>query len=185
MTSGVAGLLERNAQRAQLEGLLRGVAVGRGSVMLVEGPAGIGKTEVLRLDRTMAPSHRVRALQVRGGELEREFAFGVARQLFEPALVRATPAQREELLVGVAGRARLVLEVKGRESKASVRAPIAWFFRFDGEKICWARAYSDRAAALQEAGVPESSLGRAGGGTASAAASRSTNGSLTSTRSAR
>ena len=54
------------------------------------------------------------------------------------------------------------LEVKGRESKASVRAPIAWFFRFDGEKICWARAYSDRAAALQEAGVPESSLGRAG-----------------------
>ena len=51
------------------------------------------------------------------------------------------------------------LEVKGRESKASVRAPIAWFFRFDGEKICWARAYSDRAAALQEAGVPESSLG--------------------------
>ena len=50
------------------------------------------------------------------------------------------------------------LEVKGRESKASVRVPIAWFFRFDGEKICWARAYGDRAAALQEAGVAASSL---------------------------
>ena len=62
----MAALLERDAQRAELEGLLRGVARGRGSVMLVEGPAGIGKTEVLRLARTMAPSHRVRALAGQG-----------------------------------------------------------------------------------------------------------------------
>ena len=51
------------------------------------------------------------------------------------------------------------LEVKGRESKASLRVPIVWFFRFDGEKICWGRAYSDRAAAFQDAGVDEASLG--------------------------
>jgi ketosteroid isomerase-like protein len=50
------------------------------------------------------------------------------------------------------------LEVKGRESQAAVRVPIAWFVRFEGEKVCWARAYGDRAAALRDAGVDESSL---------------------------
>ena len=119
----MAALLERDAQRAELDGLLRGVARGRGSVMLVEGPAGIGKTEVLRLARSMAPSHEVKVLQGRGGELEREFAFGVARQLFEPALVRATPAQREELLVGAAGRARLVLDYDRRTEPRTRAAP--------------------------------------------------------------
>ena len=119
----MAALLERDAQRAELEGLLRGVARGRGSVMLVEGPAGIGKTEVLRLARSMAPRREVKVLQGRGGELEREFAFGVARQLFEPALVRATPAQREELLVGAAGRARLVLDYDRRTEPRTWAAP--------------------------------------------------------------
>ena len=119
----MAALLERDAQRAELDGLLRGVARGHGSVMLVEGPAGIGKTEVLRLARSMAPSHEVKVLQGRGGELEREFAFGVARQLFEPALVRATPARREELLVGAAGRARLVLDYDRRTEPRTRAAP--------------------------------------------------------------
>ena len=118
----MAALLERDAQRAELDGLLRGVARGHGSVMLVEGPAGIGKTEVLRLARSMAPTHEVKVQQGRGGELEREFAFGVARQLFEPALVRATPAQREELLVGAAGRARPVLD-HDRRTEPRTRAP--------------------------------------------------------------
>jgi predicted ATPase len=106
----VPALLERDAQRAELEELLRDLGRGRGSLLLVEGPAGIGKTEVLRLAHSMAASDRVKALQGKGGELEREFPFGVARQLFEPAVVRATPAQREQLFTGAAGRARPVLD---------------------------------------------------------------------------
>jgi len=119
----VAALLERDAQRAELEELLRGLALGRGSLVLVEGPAGIGKTELLRLADSMAPSHGVRALQGNGGELEREFPFGVARQLFEPALARATPAQRDELLAGAAGRAGAVLDRDRRTEPRTREAP--------------------------------------------------------------
>jgi ketosteroid isomerase-like protein len=50
------------------------------------------------------------------------------------------------------------LDVKGRGSHAAVRVPIAWYFRLRGDKIRWARAYSDRAAALRDAGVTEDSL---------------------------
>jgi DNA-binding CsgD family transcriptional regulator len=62
-------------------------------------------------------------LRARGGELEREFAFGVARQLFEPLLLGATPAQRDDLLEGAAAAAgRLVGVPAGpppRESPAT------------------------------------------------------------------
>ena len=116
-------LLERDAQRAELEELLRALALGHGALVLVEGPAGIGKTEVLRLAQSMAASHELEALQGKGGELEREFPFGVARQLFEPVLVRATPAQREELLAGAAGRARPILDRDRRTKPRTQAAP--------------------------------------------------------------
>jgi len=50
------------------------------------------------------------------------------------------------------------LDVKGRGSHAAVRVPIAWYFRLRGDKVRWARAYSDRAAALRDAGVTEDRL---------------------------
>jgi DNA-binding NarL/FixJ family response regulator len=117
----VPALLERDAQRAELGELLRDLVLGHGALVLVEGPAGIGKTEVLRLAHSMAASHEVEALQGKGGELEREFPFGVARQLFEPVLVRATPAQREELFAGAAGRARPVLD-RDRQTEPRTQA---------------------------------------------------------------
>ena len=55
-------LLERDAQRAELGELLRDLALGHGALVLVEGPAGIGKTEVLHLPASMAPSLRPRAV---------------------------------------------------------------------------------------------------------------------------
>ena len=62
-------LLERDAQRAELGELLRDLALGHGALVLVEGPAGIGKTEVLHLAQSMAASHELEALQGKGGEL--------------------------------------------------------------------------------------------------------------------
>jgi DNA-binding CsgD family transcriptional regulator len=44
-------------------------------------------------------------LQARGGELEREFPYGIVRQLFEPALAGADGADRVELLSGAAALA--------------------------------------------------------------------------------
>ena len=41
------GLLERDAELAALDGLVGEAADGRGRLVLIEGPAGIGKTGLL------------------------------------------------------------------------------------------------------------------------------------------
>ena len=43
-----AGLLERDAELRRLRETLRGAGQGRGSVVLVSGAAGIGKTNLVR-----------------------------------------------------------------------------------------------------------------------------------------
>ena len=52
---------------------------------LVEGPAGQGKTTLLRAARTQAEREGLRVLSAVGAELERDFAYGVVQQLFSPA----------------------------------------------------------------------------------------------------
>jgi hypothetical protein len=48
-------------------------------------------------------------LRARGAELEREFPFGVVRQLFEGVLLAASDEDRASLLAGAAGLAAGVL----------------------------------------------------------------------------
>jgi DNA-binding CsgD family transcriptional regulator len=75
-------LLERDAELAELDALVADAAAGSGRLVLIEGPAGIGKSGLLAGLRERArPTLQV--LQARAGELEREFAYGVVRQLFE------------------------------------------------------------------------------------------------------
>ncbi len=87
-------LLERDGELTALR-----AAAGRGGpgLVVVEGPAGIGKTRLLAEARRDAAA---RVLAARGGELEQGLAFGVVRQLFETAasgapLQGATAAARE------------------------------------------------------------------------------------------
>jgi predicted ATPase len=55
-----AGLLERDAELRRLRETLRGAGQGRGSVVLVSGEAGIGKTVLVRrLVREAAAQARV------------------------------------------------------------------------------------------------------------------------------
>jgi hypothetical protein len=60
----------------------------------------------------------MRVLRGRGAELEREFAFGVARQLFEPVLAGASVVERDDLLKGAAGFAARALGLPGAPSGA-------------------------------------------------------------------
>ena len=87
------------------------VADGDGGVLVVEGPAGIGKSAVLRAAEGLAAERGFRALRSRGTELEIDFPFGVARQLLEGQLV--DPACAEAALSGAAAPAREVLGVAG------------------------------------------------------------------------
>ena len=79
-------LLEREDDLARIDGALARARDGRGTLVVVEGPAGVGKTALLADARAIAESAGMQVLRSRGAELEREFAFGVVRQLLEPAL---------------------------------------------------------------------------------------------------
>jgi len=81
--------------------------------VVVERPPGIGKTALLAAAHTAAARSGLRVLRSRGAELERDFAFGVVRQLFEPALAEASAAQRDELLQSTAGVAAGLLGLPG------------------------------------------------------------------------
>jgi DNA-binding CsgD family transcriptional regulator len=109
----VEGLLERGDQLAQIELALAGARAGTGSFLVIEGPAGIGKTALLAAARTAATNSGMRVLRARGTELEREFGFGVVRQLVEPALAEAGEPERADLLHGAAGVAATYLRLPG------------------------------------------------------------------------
>src|SRR5688572_32314905 len=100
-----ARLLERDRELEQLAGLADAAAAGRGRVLVVEGPPGIGKTRLLDALRTEAAGRDMAVLAARASELDREFPLGVVRQLFEPLLAGADPERRAELLAGAAGPA--------------------------------------------------------------------------------
>jgi DNA-binding CsgD family transcriptional regulator len=102
-------LLEREDELGRLRDAVREARRGSGSIVRIDGPAGIGKTALLSAARELAHASRMTILSGRGRELEREFAFGVARQLFEPELVAATPERRAALLDGAARLAEPVV----------------------------------------------------------------------------
>jgi DNA-binding CsgD family transcriptional regulator len=104
-----AGLLDREGVLARLDGLLAAARAGRGGVLAVTGPAGIGKTVLVTEARERAGRAGMRVLAGRGGELEGGFSFGVVRQLFEPLLAGAGPAEREVLVAGAARRGLIAL----------------------------------------------------------------------------
>jgi DNA-binding CsgD family transcriptional regulator len=87
-------LLEREAE---LEELMRAIGQARGGsaqLVLIEGPAGIGKSRLLAETRRLAAESGLRVLGARASELERDFPFGIVRQLLEPALRDAEVAER-------------------------------------------------------------------------------------------
>src|SRR5260370_32041940 len=76
--AGSVILLERASELAQVGVAVAAAAVGSPRVVLIEGPAGIGKTALLRGARQPAGCAGVRVLAARGGELARQLGFGVA-----------------------------------------------------------------------------------------------------------
>ncbi|WP_155856215.1 BTAD domain-containing putative transcriptional regulator [Cellulomonas sp. URHD0024] len=102
-------LVDRHRELAQLDQRLDDAFAGEGSIALVEGPAGIGKTRLLTEVRGNAEQRGARVLVGRGSLLEQEFAYGVVRQLLEPLL--ADVSVRASLLDGAAAGAKAVFDV--------------------------------------------------------------------------
>lgn len=104
-----AVLLERDAELAAIAERIEAARGGAGGLLLIEGPAGIGKTRLVGSAHSQALASGMTVLQARGGELERGFPFGVVRELFEGVVRRATAEERGVLLGGAAGLATPVL----------------------------------------------------------------------------
>ncbi|HLM05251.1 MAG TPA: BTAD domain-containing putative transcriptional regulator [Blastococcus sp.] len=107
-------LLDRDREMRAVHAALDDLASGEPRLLLIEGPAGIGKTRLLTETRRLAGDRGIRVLTARGSQLEKEFGFGAVRQLFEPEL--ATAERREALLTGAAASARTVFDLAPGES---------------------------------------------------------------------
>src|SRR5437773_1660018 len=96
------GLLERADELERIDALLALAQADSGDILLITGPAGIGKSVLLGVARERAHLAGMQVLSGRGRELEGGFSFGVARQLFEPLLAGAVGTKRDALLAGAA-----------------------------------------------------------------------------------
>ncbi|MBO9533335.1 MAG: AAA family ATPase [Solirubrobacteraceae bacterium] len=109
-------LLERADQQQAIERALREGRHAGGHVLAIEGAPGIGKSRLLaEVRRAAGPGQRV--LAARASELERGFAFGVVRQLFE-GIVRS-PELRGSILEGAAGASADVFEGSAPDGSAA------------------------------------------------------------------
>jgi DNA-binding CsgD family transcriptional regulator len=116
-------LLERERELAELDRLINEANAGRGRLVLVEGPAGIGKSELLAAVRRRARSQEVTVLSARPSELDREFPFGVVRQLFEPVV--SEPERVAALMRGAAALAGALIGLDAPEE--SPAGELAYF----------------------------------------------------------
>jgi hypothetical protein len=105
-------LLQRDAELTALDRQVAQVRTGTGRLILVEGPAGIGKSSLLAAAARTAAVSGLRVLRAWGGPLEHDAGWGIARQLF--ATVRGG-TEWEELATGAAGLARRALDADGAE----------------------------------------------------------------------
>lgn len=94
-------LFDRERDLDVIDAVLSEAAHGVGRVLLIEGPAGIGKTALLEQLRLRAADSAMTVCAARAGELERGFGFGVVRQLLEAAVTKDS-AEHDRLLAGAA-----------------------------------------------------------------------------------
>lgn len=84
-------LLERAAELATITAAIDSACAGTGSVLLVEGAAGIGKSRLLAYACERAAAANMTVLTARAAEYEDGYAWGVVRQLFTVTPGGTTP----------------------------------------------------------------------------------------------
>ena len=103
-------LIERTRELAELAEALAEARAGAGRLVLVEGPAGIGKSSLLAAACERAAADGMPVLRAQGRELERDASFGLAVELLGPPLERAGERRAGRLLAGHAGLAAPLFE---------------------------------------------------------------------------
>ena len=126
-------LFEREKETAAIETVLEAAAAGDGACLVVEGPAGIGKSALLDAARRSARARGMAVLAARADELEADFPYGVVRQLLErrardhPELLSGSANLAARALGFTGSRAQLVsVGPRERESEFAVVHAIYW-----------------------------------------------------------
>jgi DNA-binding CsgD family transcriptional regulator len=124
-----APLIERRVELGALAGAVRRLASGTGGVVVLDAPAGLGKTALLDQTALFAADAGCLVRRAAPGPLERHFPFGIVRALLEAPLRDAAEADRAQLLDGAASLAgTLLLEgtVPGGDSTMLVAHSVLW-----------------------------------------------------------
>jgi DNA-binding CsgD family transcriptional regulator len=109
-------IYEREAELAKLSAALTAARAGAGQLVVIEGPAGIGKSLLLAEARAMAETRGMAVLAARGIELERDASFGVATGLFAAMLAVAPDREHARLLSGQASLAATLFDPAAPEA---------------------------------------------------------------------
>jgi DNA-binding CsgD family transcriptional regulator len=107
LPSAGGGLLERDSELDLVSRALRSAHHGEGALLVISGPLGGGKSKLLRALPALA-GEDTRVLTASASALERDYAFGVVRQLLGAPLHGACDEQRRRWLSGAAGLADMV-----------------------------------------------------------------------------
>jgi hypothetical protein len=113
----VTTLLERSDELELLGRNLEAAQRGTGSICLIEGKAGVGKTSLITAARHLAPAAGLVVLCALAGVLEGDLAWNLVRQLFGGLI--ETSHERDDLL---SGAARLAAPALGLQAGADVGA---------------------------------------------------------------
>jgi DNA-binding CsgD family transcriptional regulator len=114
-------LEERKEELATIEEVVAAGAAGDGAVLVIEGPPGIGKSALVSAARETAGAAGLNVRPARCSTFERDFPFGVARQLLEPLLHGASEEERERLLDGPAAFAASVISQVDADAAAGAQ----------------------------------------------------------------
>jgi len=102
-------LYERERELEQAAADLDAVGAGAGRVLVIEGQAGIGKSSVMGEVAGLAAERGFEIFSACGMDLERDYSYGIVRQLFEHHVHHLEPGERARLFRGAAGLAESLL----------------------------------------------------------------------------
>ena len=105
-----AELLERETELHALDQALAGAVGGRGSVVAIEGPPGIGKSRLAARCIELAAEREMYTIAVRATELERSYPYGIVRQTADSVALDKSAEERSALFTGAARLALPILD---------------------------------------------------------------------------
>ena len=106
-------VLERERELSAVQAACSAVGSGHGRLIVVDGPAGVGKTLLISAAAQAAAAAGLEVARTRGGELEQDLGWGIAVDLLDAVLAGRSREERERLFSGRGRWAATVLE--GRE----------------------------------------------------------------------